>query len=155
MKKVYLTREKKSCDFTRVRINKKFRDRIMNSEPHRGSPFAPGVYAIKQRPRALKTCYVFSKLNSKSLKRMAILPPINMSSSNVTKEKLFCYMWPAFQVALFCLLQKNILYAGIKDRLQTFHMVASTVQIICFHLASNFLSLKLLQNYRLTTFEQS
>ena len=47
---------------------------------------------------------------------------------------------------------KNIAYADITIRPQTYYIVASDVQIVCFDLASNLRSLKLLHKYHVTKF---
>ena len=51
---------------------------------------------------------------------------------------------------ILCLPRKNILYASITNRPQTFTMVASGVQIISFNLISNLRRVKLLQDCRVT-----
>ena len=71
-------------------------------------------------------------------------------SDHVTKDKDKTRQ--VVYVSVLCLSRKYILYSSITGRPQTFIMVASCAQIVCFYLATNLQSLKLLCNYCVTKF---
>lgn len=69
---------------------------------------------------------------------------LNCFLSNDTKETLFHYKLSGSQFGVLYLTHENVFYAGITERAQVFHMVASSMQIVYFDLANDLLCLKIL-----------